>query len=87
MTLRLCPLSIKVTKVANMCLSVCVCLCVCVCVCVCVCLCVLVCVPADNIETQVETAAVRVEGGNKQLEKAVRHKVYTHTSTTVCNVL
>ena len=32
----------------------------------------------DNIETQVETAAVRVEGGNKQLEKAVRHKVRGH---------
>ena len=31
--------------------------------------------PADNIETHVETAAVRVESGNKQLEKAVRHKV------------
>ena len=31
----------------------------------------------DNIETSVETAAVRVEGGNRQLEKAVRHKVRT----------
>jgi type I site-specific restriction endonuclease len=28
----------------------------------------------DNIETQVETAAVRVESGNTQLAKAVRHK-------------
>lgn len=28
----------------------------------------------DNIETHVETAAVRVESGNKQLEKAARHK-------------
>ena len=61
-----------------MCVCVCVLVC-CVCVCACVCVCVLVCVPADNIETQVETASVRVEGGNKQLEKAVRHKVYIHT--------
>ena len=30
---------------------------------------------ADNIETQVETAAVRVEKGNKQLQKALKHKV------------
>ena len=31
----------------------------------------------DNIESNVETAAVRVDEGNKQLETAVRHKVCT----------
>ena len=29
----------------------------------------------DNIESNVETAAVRVESGNEQLESAVRAKV------------
>ena len=29
----------------------------------------------DHIEANVETAAVQVEQGNKQLEKAVKHKV------------
>ena len=29
----------------------------------------------DNIESNVEVAAVRVESGNAQLESAVRHKV------------
>ena len=33
----------------------------------------------DNIESNVETAAVSVESGNKQLEKALRHKVTVHT--------
>ena len=36
---------------------------------------VCVCNSIDNIEANVETAAVRVEGGNRQLEKAVSHKV------------
>ena len=36
--------------------------------------CALLC-HADNIESNVETAAVRVESGNKQLEKAVAIKV------------
>ncbi|CAI8047927.1 Syntaxin-7 [Geodia barretti] len=43
----------------------------------------------DNIETQVETAAVRVESGNKQLEKAVRHKKCSRklTCCIVCLLL
>lgn len=43
----------------------------------------------DNIETHVETAAVRVESGNKQLEKAVRHKKCSRklTCCIVCILL
>ena len=36
-------------------------------------------ISTDNIEANVETAAVRVESGNKQLEKAVRHKVHVQS--------
>ena len=34
------------------------------------------CLCTDNIESNVEVAAVRVESGNRQLESAVRHKVW-----------
>ena len=40
-------------------------------------MCVCVCTCADNIESNVETTAIRVEAGNQQLEKAVRVKVTT----------
>lgn len=42
----------------------------------------------DNIESNVETAAVRVDKGNRQLETAVRHKVRTctHMYIHACHV-
>ena len=33
------------------------------------------CIPLDNIEANVEIAGTRVESGNKQLGRAVKHKV------------
>lgn len=54
-----------------------------------VCLCVVglgpfthCCWCADNIESNVETTAVRVEAGNRQLESAVRAKVMLMAAVT-----
>jgi hypothetical protein len=42
---------------------------------------------ADNIESSVETAAVRVEEGNKQLETTVRLKASARLTNSMAYVL